>query len=403
MNIRTHSRTFVISAAVISLACGLAAAQSDAPRGGGAAPKARESGGGGMTGSFDQPLGAAGGGDTHYLSSYTDGDDTYELRIDNGERTVTHNGDAVPDSKLRTRRNKLQVLGDDGEVVCEFDLPGRNSGTRGRQWGGSGGGGQMAPGSPRVQIWTPQVPQPPALAPMAEPPKVMLGVYMAPDDEGKVQVSKVISGLAAEKAGVQEGDVLVSLDGKPIDDISSIRGILKDHKPGDAVDLVVHRDGKDTTLKVNLQAYEQHKLGAGTTEENNVWQNLNQDDWSVKAENAIKQAIEQVKGSEELRNAREEISKSLQAALEAVESAKQEGMSAFKRIGPMLSERMDSLKELQELRGMGNNGRSFIFSAPEAPNAADADTMKALQDKLDALQQKLDQMNEKLDALAKKH
>lgn len=397
MNIRTHSRTYVISAAVLSLACGLAFAQGDAPKGGGAAPKARESGGGGMMGSFDQPLGAAAGGDTHYLSSYTDGDDTYELRIDGGERTVTHNGEAVPDSKIRTRRNKLQVLGDDGEVVCEFDLPGRNSGTRGRQWGGNGG--EMAPLPPRMQIWTPQIPQPPALASMAEPPKVMLGLYMAPDDEGKVQVSKVIPGLAAEKAGVQEGDVLVSLDGKPIDDISSIRGILKDHKPGDAVDLVVHRDGKDTTLKVNLQAYEQHKLGMGSTEENSVWQNLNQDDWSVKAEDAIKKAIDQVRSSEELKNAREEITKSLQSALEAVKSAKQEGMSALQQLGPMLSQRMEGFRELP---GAGGGARSFIFSAPSATEG-DADAMKALQDKLDALQQKLDQMNEKLDALAKKH
>ncbi|MBI1190228.1 MAG: PDZ domain-containing protein [Tepidisphaera sp.] len=389
MNIRTH----VMSAAAVMLVCGMAFGQGGASKDGSTAPKAAASGG--MSGSFSEPLGAGAGGDTHYLSSYTDGDDTYELRIDNGERTVTHNGDAVPESKLRTRRNKLQVLGDDGQVVCEFDLPGRNSGTRGRQWGGV----DVAPLAPRGQIWKPLTPQAPAMVPAAEPPKVMLGLYMSPDEDGKVEVSKVISGLAAEKAGVQEGDVLVSLDGKSIDDISSIRAILKDHKPGDSVDLVVHRDGKDTTLKVNLQAYEQQKLGMGSSDENEVWQKLNQDDWSAKATDAIAKAIDQVKRSEELKDAREEITKSLQSALEAVKSAKQEGMSAIQQIGPMLSQRMENLRELQ---GSGGGGRSFIFSAPAAPEM-NADNMKALQDKLDALQQKLDRMNEKLDALAKKN
>lgn len=396
MNLRT-----TYAAAMVVVACGLAAGQTaDKAAQNDKAPQA-------MRGSFDRPLGAqpedggaAGDANVHYMASYTDGDDTYQLTIDGGKRSVTHNGEEVEDSKVRTRRGKLQVLGDDGRVVCEFDLPGRNSGTRGQRWGGNGG---FVPLTPRVAPaipWTPRPPEVPLA--MGEQPRVMLGVYMSSEEDGRVRVSKVIPGLAAEKAGVQEGDVLVSLDGHEIEDASSIRGILKDHKPGDAVDLVVRRDDKDTTLKVDLQAYEQHKLSEAAPGENNieVWTGQGENDWSAQAQKSIEKAIEALKASPELKDAREQVSAALQSALEAVKSAKEDGLGALQRMGPALTQRLEGLRELQELRGLGGNGRSFVFSAPAAPEA-NSDELKAVQEKLDALQRKLDAMSEKLDKISR--
>jgi serine protease Do len=69
-------------------------------------------------------------------------------------------------------------------------------------------------------------------------------------DEAKgILVAQVNVGGAAEKAGVKEGDVIVSLDGKDIENVNAFRHAVAARGPKAAVRLGVEREGKRTELR----------------------------------------------------------------------------------------------------------------------------------------------------------
>jgi Do/DeqQ family serine protease len=66
-------------------------------------------------------------------------------------------------------------------------------------------------------------------------------------------VSSVSKGSPAEKAGVEQGDVIVSVDGAPVTDSNALRNRIASTRPGSTVSLGVVRDGRETTLRVELR------------------------------------------------------------------------------------------------------------------------------------------------------
>jgi S1-C subfamily serine protease len=56
----------------------------------------------------------------------------------------------------------------------------------------------------------------------------------------------------AEKGGLKVGDIIVKFDGKPVASIDDFLAGLERHKPGDGVEIVVQRDGQQSSLKVTL-------------------------------------------------------------------------------------------------------------------------------------------------------
>ncbi len=71
------------------------------------------------------------------------------------------------------------------------------------------------------------------------------------DVEG-VKLDGVSEDSPAEKAGLKAGDVIVRFAGLPIKDIESYTLALGSKKPGDQVEIVVVREGRDVTLKATL-------------------------------------------------------------------------------------------------------------------------------------------------------
>ena len=65
-------------------------------------------------------------------------------------------------------------------------------------------------------------------------------------------VRQVIRGTPADKAGVQPGDVVLSVNGKPVDGAVELRRMLGMMKPGSAVVLQINRRGKVFDLKTSL-------------------------------------------------------------------------------------------------------------------------------------------------------
>ena len=83
-------------------------------------------------------------------------------------------------------------------------------------------------------------------------PRAFLGVTTDEADGGGALVEHVINGTAAERAGLRDGDVIVGLDGDPIDDSwDLLQGVLA-LRPGDRVDLELLRDGQREELSVEL-------------------------------------------------------------------------------------------------------------------------------------------------------
>jgi serine protease Do len=58
---------------------------------------------------------------------------------------------------------------------------------------------------------------------------------------------------AAKEAGVKEGDVIVKIDEAPIKSTTALIEYIGRHRPGDKVNIVVNRKGKEVKLPVTLK------------------------------------------------------------------------------------------------------------------------------------------------------
>jgi S1-C subfamily serine protease len=61
-------------------------------------------------------------------------------------------------------------------------------------------------------------------------------------------------GSAAESAGVLLGDILISLDGHPVSDLSQLHSLLGQDRVGSPVVLHLIRAGEAKTVEVTVQA-----------------------------------------------------------------------------------------------------------------------------------------------------
>jgi len=118
-----------------------------------------------------------------------------------------------------------------------------------------------------------QVDLPPVVE-VVEPPRVRLGIYFAgpfPDSSEALKlvppglpvlrVRQLVRGMSADASGVQLGDLIFSIDGKPIGDTTGkdpdyLGGILRTKKPGDKVKLKLIRNRKVLSIPVKLKTSE---------------------------------------------------------------------------------------------------------------------------------------------------
>jgi S1-C subfamily serine protease len=78
---------------------------------------------------------------------------------------------------------------------------------------------------------------------------VKRGAYLAPGNG-----STIISGSPAEKAGLQEKDIITKVNDTSVDENHSLTSLLGQHQVGDRVTLTVIRDGKTITVSATLEA-----------------------------------------------------------------------------------------------------------------------------------------------------
>ena len=69
-----------------------------------------------------------------------------------------------------------------------------------------------------------------------------------------VYINEVMKGSAAEKAGLQKNDVILSIDNQKITDASSVQAKVSSYHPGDKAVITYIRDGKQQQTTVEFQA-----------------------------------------------------------------------------------------------------------------------------------------------------
>ena len=85
-------------------------------------------------------------------------------------------------------------------------------------------------------------------------PTAFLGVSTTEPDDGSAGalVVAVVSGGPAQRAGIDEGDLIVSFDGKPVGGADTLSGLVQAKQPGDTVRVVIERNGSSRTVSVTL-------------------------------------------------------------------------------------------------------------------------------------------------------
>jgi putative serine protease PepD len=84
---------------------------------------------------------------------------------------------------------------------------------------------------------------------------VRLGIRpgMGGDDFG-VRVNGVSDGTSAAEGGIMEGDIIVAWGGEDLIDVMDMVVRLREHRPGDVVQMVVLRDGEEIELDITMKA-----------------------------------------------------------------------------------------------------------------------------------------------------
>jgi len=91
-----------------------------------------------------------------------------------------------------------------------------------------------------------------------------IGISLRPVDEvsaKSLKLDKVVGALVddvlkdspAEKAGIESGDVILELDGKPVNSSNDLQSLVAQRRAGDKVNLKIWRDGKSITKSVTLK------------------------------------------------------------------------------------------------------------------------------------------------------
>lgn len=95
----------------------------------------------------------------------------------------------------------------------------------------------------------------------AEDAPAFLGVVVQPIDHAEkkslkithgVKVVEVEAGSAAEKAGIQKDDAILSMDNRDILIPGDLISLVRTHKAGDRVSLILFRNGKEKKMTVQL-------------------------------------------------------------------------------------------------------------------------------------------------------
>ena len=77
-------------------------------------------------------------------------------------------------------------------------------------------------------------------------------------------VSQVLPNSSAAKAGIKAGDVITTLNGKPISSFAALRAQVGTMPIGSKISLGLQRDGKPVTVEIELQQSSQNQVDSSS-------------------------------------------------------------------------------------------------------------------------------------------
>ena len=70
---------------------------------------------------------------------------------------------------------------------------------------------------------------------------------------GGIYVESVTENGAAKSAGIQKGDVIVKMEGQPLDSDAQMREIVGRRRPGDVLNVTINRGGTERDVELELR------------------------------------------------------------------------------------------------------------------------------------------------------
>jgi M6 family metalloprotease-like protein len=81
--------------------------------------------------------------------------------------------------------------------------------------------------------------------------RALLGIRVGEAKDG-VKIETITPGMPAATSGLKEGDIIIKLDGTPVDNQQKLTSTMSEKRPGDFVAVVVKREGKEIEVKTKL-------------------------------------------------------------------------------------------------------------------------------------------------------
>ena len=155
-----------------------------------------------------------------------------------GEKQITKFADLIEDLRPRKSGDKitLKIRRGAEEKTIEIALAGRPGAAPQGGPGGPGGGGRGGPGG----------------GARPAPIDAYAGIF-GQDGEGAAKITQVTDGGPAEKADLEVGDLITSVDGKKIASYAEFTESLRPKKPEDKVKLSITRGEKKLEVEVTLE------------------------------------------------------------------------------------------------------------------------------------------------------
>ena len=212
------------------------------------------------------------------ITSDEDGHE-YEIKIVNGDIALAKiDGDELDSDHVKLNQRVVVFLSDDGKTIKEFEIPEMPHSAMAFNTTNNWIVDEDDDNAKMFKAFvTTDDDENPFTVQAAPHPKVMLGINLGEpskilrkhlklgDDVHAILVESVIDGLPAQKAGLEDFDVIVSIDGSDQADSEILHEALSDKDPGDTMKLVVLRGGDRIKLKVKLAEYDAQALGATIT------------------------------------------------------------------------------------------------------------------------------------------
>ncbi|MEQ9208132.1 MAG: PDZ domain-containing protein [Phycisphaerales bacterium] len=219
-----------------------------------------------------------------WIQKVNDGKHVYELRMEDDIIFVKVDGKSIPESRIKKDDKSVIVFKDDGGKLYEFDIawsvdapphaphPPRATGIGNRNIFVSSDG-KVHPVDHEITVAYDELAR--------ATPKVMLGIYSDEPAESLREhlgiegealiVQSVIKGLSADKAGIKDNDIIISIDGSDGVSQNGLTKILGKHNPGDEIKIVVLRKGQKMSLNTKLLEYNPEALGHSKPGGPQVW------------------------------------------------------------------------------------------------------------------------------------